>query len=227
MMSCYPFSIPEHHSTLPTSDLHHTGRLYAAFGVHPHEASKWNDEVEARFVAAMAHPRVLAWGECGLDYHYDMSPRDVQQRVFVRQMELAVQHGKPLVVHTREAEEDTVRLMTDHLPAHWPVHIHCCTSSRAMVEPLLAFFPNLKVGFTGCVTFPSANDIRDTVAVVPVERLLLETDAPFMAPVPFRGSVCHSGHVPWVAARLAAEKGVSVEELVRVTRANAKQLYGV
>jgi TatD DNase family protein len=203
------------------------GKLYAAFGVHPHEAAKWTDDVEARFRAAMEHPRVLAWGECGLDYFYDNSPRDVQQQVFVRQMQLAVELGKPLVVHTREAEADTVALMKEHLPAEWRVHIHCCTSSRAMVEPLLEHFPNLFVGFTGCITFGNADSIRDTLAAVPVSRLLLETDAPYMAPMPFRGQVCHSGMVPLIAARMAEVKGVTVQALLEQVRRNTTSMYGI
>lgn len=204
-----------------------TGKLRAAFGVHPHEADKWDQEVEDKFVKAMSHDKVVAWGECGLDYYYDNSPRDIQKQVFIRQIQLAVEHGKPLVVHTRDAEEDTLEIMTKHLPKDWVVHIHCCTSSRNMVLPLLAHFPNLYVGFTGCITFGTADNIRDTLRCVPLNRLLLETDAPYMAPLPFRGDVAHSGMIPFIAARMAQEKEVSLEELLVQVRENSRNVYGI
>lgn len=203
-----------------------SGKIFAGFGIHPHEASKWDDAIEKKFVDIMSHPKVIAWGECGLDYFYDNSPRDIQKTVFVRQMQLCVESGMPLIVHTRDAEEDTVELMTKHLPKDWPIHIHCCTSSRNMVLPLLKHFPNLYVGFTGCITFPSADAIRDTLSVVPIERLLLETDGPFMAPVPFRGKVAHSGMVPFIALKMAEVKEVSVEELMKQVRINTRNVYG-
>lgn len=203
-----------------------SGKIWGAFGVHPHEASKWDAEVEARFEKAMAHPKVIAWGECGLDFFYNHSHSDIQKSVFIRQIELAVKHKKPLVVHTREAEEETVEIMLKHLPKAHPVHIHCCTSSPKMVEPLLANFPNLYVGFTGCITFKNADAILETVATVPVERLLLETDGPYMAPIPFRGSVAHSGMIPFIAVKMAEVKKVSVEELMKQVRENTKNLYG-
>ncbi len=202
------------------------GLMRGAFGVHPHEASKWSPAVQAQFESAMSHPAVVAWGECGLDYYYDNSPREEQKVVFREQMALAVKHRKPLVVHTREAEEDTLAMMKECLPKAWTVHIHCCTSSRALVEPLLEHFPNLYVGFTGCITFPSATAIRDTLSCVPLTRLLLETDGPFMAPVPFRGSQAHPGHVPLVAATMAEVKGVTVAELLKQVRANSRAVYG-
>ena len=203
------------------------GRMVGAFGIHPHEAKKWNDTVQAQFESAMSHPNVVAWGECGLDYFYDNSPRDLQRAVFITQMGLAVKHGRPLVVHTRDAEDDTVELMTKHLPKHWTVHVHCCTSPRSMVEPLLAHFPNLYVGFTGVVTFPNADLVRDTVACVPLNRILLETDGPFMAPLPFRGALAHPGHVPFTGEKVAEIKGVSVQELFAAARENTRAVYGI
>jgi len=203
------------------------GRMVGAFGIHPHEASKWSPEVQAQFESAMSHPHVVAWGECGLDYFYDNSPRDKQKVVFAEQMALAVKHKKPLVVHTRDAEEDTIVLMKQHLPADWIVHIHCCTSSRAMIEPLMEYFPNLYVGFTGVITFPTAANVRDTLDAVPLERLLLETDGPFMAPLPFRGAVAHPGHVPFTAEKMAEVKGVPVAEVFAAVRKNTRAVYGI
>src|SRR5690606_38958113 len=134
------------------------------------------------------------------------SPRDRQREVFARQVEVAVAAAKPLVVHTREAEADTMLLMRERVPRDWPVHVHCFTSSTSLAESLLADFPNLYIGFTGIVTFKNAGDLRETVRRVPVERILVETDGPWLAPEPHRGKPAHPGHIPLVIAKLAELK---------------------
>lgn len=141
-----------------------TGKIFGAFGIHPHEASKWNDQIEAMMEKAMSHPKVVAWGEIGLDYHYLFSPKEDQERVFIRQIELGVKHRKPLVIHTREAEEDTVRIMLKHVPKDHFVHLHCCTSSTQLTAPLLEHFTNLYIGFTGCITFKNNDTIIETLS---------------------------------------------------------------
>ncbi len=175
----------------------------------------------------MSHPKTVAWGECGLDYYYDLSDRELQRKVFVKQMQLAVKYKKPLVVHSRNAEEDTVKLMVEHMPADWRIHLHCCTSTMNMVQPLLKNFANLYVGFTGCITFPKAQDVISTMKQVPLERLLLETDGPYMAPIPFRGDIAHPGMLPLTAQKMADEKQVSLEALLKQVRINTKNVYGV
>eukprot|EP01087_Luapelamoeba_hula_P019683 TRINITY_DN6553_c0_g1_i1.p1 TRINITY_DN6553_c0_g1~~TRINITY_DN6553_c0_g1_i1.p1 ORF type:complete len:344 (+),score=39.96 TRINITY_DN6553_c0_g1_i1:152-1033(+) len=158
--------------------------IVAAFGIHPHNASTYTDEVENRLISLMSHPKTVAWGEIGLDYHYDLSDRDVQRRVFERQIECAVRARKPIVVHSREAEEDTFTIMKKAMPKDWKVHVHCFTSSGELAQQLMDEFPNLYIGFTGVITFAGA--LKKVVNTVPVERILLETDGPYMAPIPFR-----------------------------------------
>ncbi len=210
----------------PTKGLLENEGVYASFGVHPHDAEKYTPEVEARLREALALPKTLACGEMGLDYHYDHSPRDRQREVFARQVEIAVEAKKPLVVHTREAEADTLAVMREHVPRDWPVHVHCFTSSSPLAESLLADFPNLCIGFTGIITFKNAGDLRETVRLVPLERILVETDGPWLAPEPHRGKPAHPGHIPIILGKLAELKGVTTEEMTRATTANAVRVYG-
>ncbi|KAF7324650.1 hypothetical protein MKEN_00506500 [Mycena kentingensis (nom. inval.)] len=194
-------------------------------GVHPHEAKHYTDAVEAEILEAMAHPRCVGWGEMGLDYHYDNSPRDVQQSVFARQLRCAVRLNKPLTIHTREADEDTERILKQEVPKEHKIHIHCFTDSPAFAQRLLDWFPNLYIGITGVITFTSNTDTPTTVRnMFPSTaasdsasdsrlRILLETDAPYMVPAPIYTSplfanpeaknkklpLCHSAMVPWTA----------------------------
>lgn len=214
--------------------LQHDG-VYGAFGIHPLNADDWNDNVEEKLLDLANHPKVVAWGECGLDYfHKDtrgiLKDSDVisrQRNVFSRQMELAASLGLPLVVHTREAEKDTLELMKRHLPQKHPVHVHCFTSAKWLAEELLAAFPNLRIGFTGVVTFKNAPKVQDVVRSVPLDRIVLETDGPYMAPEPHRGRVAHPGHVAYVAERIAKLKREPLETVLSVCRETTRQLYGV
>jgi len=136
-----------------------------------------------------------------------------------------------LVIHTREAEADTFQILKDMVPSEYPIHVHCFTYSKEFAERLLANWSRLFIGFTGVITFPSAqkdlvHKLLDT-NLVPLERILLETDGPFMAPVPMRGKVCHSGYIPYIAEFLADRKGVTVSEVYRITTQNAKNVFGL
>lgn len=206
--------------------LRHDG-VYGSFGIHPHDAARYDDAVEAAIAGALRHPKCAAYGEIGLDYHYDLSPRDVQQTVLVRQLRLAIAAGKPLVIHTREAEDDTLRILRDEVPRDWPVHVHCFTSSQALAEALLADFSRLHLGFTGILTFKNADALRATARIVPRDRLLVETDGPYLAPVPHRGKPAHPGHIPLIIRELARVRGEDPEELAEVLLENARTLYGM
>ncbi|CAK5263441.1 unnamed protein product [Mycena citricolor] len=226
-------------------------------GVHPHEAKLYNDEIEADILEAMKHPRCVGWGEMGLDYHYDNSPRDVQQEVFTRQLRRAVKLNKPLTIHTREADEDTERILKAEVPKDHKIHIHCFTDSPAFAQRLLDWFPNLYIGITGVISYTSNADTSTTVRNMfegvgsPRLRILLETDAPYMVPAPIytapafataegKGKklpFCHSGMVPWTASFVAdllpgGEAGAESEgwdatRVMAVARANAQAMYGV
>ena len=157
----------------------------------------------------------------------DERTRTLQREVFARQIDLAVSLKKPLVVHTRFAEDDTLELLEKHLPDSHPVHVHCFTSSNTLAQSLLERFPSLRLGFTGVITFKNAPDVQDVVRNTPLDRILLETDSPYMAPEPFRGRIAHPGHVSYVADAVAKLKGVSRAEVLAACRKNTRQIYGI
>ncbi len=197
--------------------------LSATSGVHPHEASSWSADVEARVVAALEDPLVVAMGETGLDYHYDHSPHDVQRRVFEAQLAIAAEHGIPIVVHAREADDDMAAIITEmgqHVPA---LVLHSFSSGPAVFEAGMsvgAYF-----GFSGMVTFKNWKQ-TDQVSACPAERLLIETDAPYLAPVPHRGKRNEPAYVAHVAERIAELRGILREEVDALTTTNAERCFG-
>ncbi|GAM27380.1 hypothetical protein SAMD00019534_105550, partial [Acytostelium subglobosum LB1] len=201
--------------------------IYAAYGVHPHNAKDYTDDIEQKLIERMKHPKTVAWGEMGLDYFYNKSVRDVQLEAFRRQLIAAVKCNKPLVIHSREAEADTLQLLKENVPKDWKIHIHCFTSDANFAIQLLEHFPNLYIGFTGCITFKNSESIRDSLSIVPIDRLLLETDGPYMTPEPFRGKIAHSGHIPMVANIVAAVKEMPLDEVLTQCRINTTMVYGI
>ncbi len=201
--------------------------VYGAFGIHPHDAKHYSADIEAELSLAMADTRTVAWGEIGLDYHYDFSERPMQRNAFEKQLLQAVAAAKPVVIHTREAEEDTLALMAANLPKDWKIHVHCFTSSPGMAEKLLADFPNLCLGFTGIITFKNALELQEVVKATPTSRILLETDGPYLAPVPHRGKPAHPGHIPLIAQKVAELQGKSVDEIYSEARANTRRIFGI
>jgi TatD DNase family protein len=201
--------------------------VFGAFGMHPHNARFYTDKLEATIEECLAHPRAVALGECGLDFFKDHSPRDVQREVFVRQLRLARRLRKPVVVHSRSAAAETLQLLSEHLPAEHPIHMHCFGDGPKEAEALLARFPNLFIGFTGVITFASAKPQREALAATPLERVLLETDGPYMAPTGAGERLCHPGLIPWVAAAVAHIKQQPLRRVFEQTRENAKKMYGI
>jgi TatD DNase family protein len=201
----------------------HPGRLFAAVGIHPHDAEKMTDADFEAIAELARRPETVAVGETGLDYYYDHSPHEVQQAAFVRFCRLAKEVGKPVVVHTRDAEADTVRLLEAEAPFPAGGQIHCFTGTTALSRPALAL--GFHVSVAGVVTFNSAGDLRAAVAEVPLDRLLVETDAPYLTPAPFRGRKNEAMFVPTVAATVAGLKGVSLAEAARATSENARRLF--
>ncbi len=197
----------------------HAG-VYATVGVHPHEASGGIEGLEA----LLGEPGVVAVGECGLDYHYDHSPREVQREVFAAQVALAHAHHLALVVHTREAWDDTFDVLAaEGVPAR--TVFHCFTGGPDEVRRCLDV--GAMVSFSGIVTFKTASDVREAAAWCPLDRVLVETDSPFLAPVPHRGRRNHPGLLPVVGAALAEARGEPVELLAEATWANAARTYGL
>lgn len=191
-------------------------------GIHPHDASVCDDEVFATIADDFADlDQVVAIGETGLDYHYDNSPRPKQRQVFRRFLQLAIDVDKPVVIHSREAEQHTIDLLRE--VGNRKGILHCFSGSRQMAEAGLEL--GFHISFSGIPTFNSANELRDIAADVPDDRILVETDAPFLAPVPKRGQTNEPAFVRHTAARIAEARGQSLHEFSRLTFENACRVY--
>ena len=184
--------------------------VWASIGIHPHEADAHADLCAEALLAATANPKVIAIGETGLDYYYDHSDRQVQQDLFRMHIGVARETGLPIVIHTRDAEDDTLRILTEEMSeGAFPALIHCFTASAWFGRKVLEL--GLTISISGIVTFKNAKDLQAFVAEVPDERLLVETDAPFLAPVPHRGKVCEPSFVADTCAFVAALRGTTAE----------------
>lgn len=195
--------------------------LWAAVGSHPDDAEQVDAARIAEYRALCAHPRVKAIGEIGLDYHYEQPARDVQQRAFRLQLALAQQVQLPVVIHEREAHDDALRILADY-PEVKGV-FHCFSGSWELAKVLLA--RGWYLGFTGVVTFKNARKAVEVAEKMPLDRLLIETDCPYMAPEPFRGRRNDPSLVPYVAKKIAALRGESVETIAAATTENARRLF--
>jgi TatD DNase family protein len=192
--------------------------VWATVGVHPHDATEGIDGILALFDA----PEVVAVGECGLDYHYDHSPRAVQREVFAAQIGIAHERNLPLVIHTREAWDDTFAILaSERAPAR--TVFHCFTGGPSEAERGLEIGASLS--FSGIVTFPSADDVREAAAICPLDRVLVETDSPYLTPVPHRGQRNRPALVPLVGEAVAAAQGVALDRMAEATWQNAERFY--
>ena len=189
-------------------------------GIHPHDAGQASEADFDELRRICSDSGVVAVGECGLDFHYDRSPREVQRAVFLRQIRLAKELGKPLVVHTREADVETAEILRRELGPDGGV-IHCFTSDWAAAQRYLDL--GMSLSFSGVITFRNAEAVRDAAARTPLDRLLVETDCPFLAPVPHRGKRNEPAYVAATAAALAALRGLPADELARATTENAQK----
>ena len=199
------------------------GAVYATAGVHPHAAARFSEAALAEVRQLAAHPRVVAIGEAGLDYHYDFAPRDAQIDCFRRQLQLGRELDLPVIVHAREADEDVAALIREAGPGSRGV-LHCFSSGRELLETALGL--DWYVSFGGMITFKSYDD-ADLLRAVPLDRLLLETDSPYLAPVPFRGRRNEPAHVVRVAEAAAVLRGEDPEQLARTTSGNARTFYRI
>lgn len=215
----------EEQPVYPLAEAH--PNFYAATGVHPHDASAWNAAARERIIRWMAHPKSVALGEIGLDYHYDLSPRDVQRRAFDEQLDLAYELGKPVILHIREAHGDATDILTSHMKAgRMPAGVmHCYTGSWESAKQYLAM--GLYVSFSGAVTFKNAPKLSEVAVNLPADRILVETDCPYMAPVPMRGRRNEPAFVAYTAAKIAELRGVDAEELALQTLENGRRLFGI
>jgi TatD DNase family protein len=198
----------------------HAGTVWATVGLHPHDAKLGVDTI----VGLLGAPEVVGIGECGLDYHYDHSPRDVQREAFGTQITLAHEHGLALVIHTREAWDDTFDILAAEGVPERTV-FHCFTGGPA--EARRSLDAGASLSFSGIVTFKTAGDIREAAALTPLDRILVETDAPYLTPVPYRGAPNGPAFLPLVGAAVAAVRGVPAEQVEAATWANTAALFGL
>ena len=199
-------------------------QVWFTIGTHPHQAHEEPDTTLEELVAMAAHPRCVAIGEAGLDYHYDRSPRDIAERVFRTHIAAARQSGLPLVIHSRDADDDMARVLREEMgKGAFRAILHCFTSSRELAMTGLEL--GLTISFSGVLTFKNSEALRAIAREAPLERVLVETDAPFLAPVPHRGRRNEPAFVAATAAVLAETKGVSVSQIASATSGNALRLF--
>eukprot|EP00112_Aurelia_sp_Birch-Aquarium-sp1_P006334 Seg1701.8 transcript_id=Seg1701.8/GoldUCD/mRNA.D3Y31 product="putative deoxyribonuclease TATDN2" protein_id=Seg1701.8/GoldUCD/D3Y31 len=204
--------------------------VWGTFGMHPHNAKHYNDDFEAKIISCLSHPKAVALGECGLDYSLrSASPKDQQHIVFKRQLKVAVNLKKPVVVHCREAESDCFDIMKEILPQDWKIHLHCYTGDLKMAETYMAHFPNLYFGITNLVTYPSASQVHQNATDLPLRRILLETDAPYFVPQRLKNSsrVSMPGMIMYVAQKIAKFHDCTLDKVLSICQKNAENLYGI
>ena len=201
--------------------------IYTAVGTHPHDARFYDDAAEQKTKDLITGgERVVAWGEIGLDFHYDNSPRDVQMDVFRRQLRAARACDVPVIIHTREAENETIEILrTEYEGAERRGVFHCFTGSKELAKQALEL--DFMISFSGIVTFRKAEDLREIAKQIPIENLLIETDCPFLAPVPHRGNRNEPAYVVEVARCIAELRGLPIEEVAQVTTENFKRFLRV
>jgi TatD DNase family protein len=198
--------------------------VFFTIGTHPHNAGAEPDVPAARIVELAAHPRCIAIGEAGLDYHYDKSPRDVQRQVFRTHIEASRETGLPLVIHARNADEDMIRILSEEMRrGRFSAILHCFSSGQELASVGVEL--GLYVSFSGILTFKNSEDIRRIAASVPRDRLLVETDAPYLAPMPHRGKTNEPAYVAHTAQALADVIGVSATEIADITTENFYRLF--
>lgn len=199
-------------------------QVYASVGVHPHDAAKVTAQTYDDLRALAAQQKVLAFGEIGLDYHYDFSPREVQREVFAEQLKIALAVNLPITIHTREAWEDTMSILREHWAGRDGAEgvMHCFTGDPVQAQEALAMGFHLSYG--GVLTFKTAEQVRESARITPGDRLLIETDAPYLAPIPWRGKRNEPSMMVETARKLAEVRGVALEEIASLTTANFERL---
>lgn len=196
------------------------GYIWAAAGIHPEHAAEVPENWEEELKTLLAHEKVIALGEIGLDYHYPDPPRDVQRKIFTRQLEIARELDMPVIIHSRDASGEVLEILREYRPRGV---LHCFSGSAETAREVVKL--GMYVGFTGVLTFKNSKKARAACEAVPTDRLLLETDSPYMAPEPHRGERSDSSMIKYTAAKMAEIKGVSAEEMIETARENGERLF--
>lgn len=200
--------------------------VWATVGLHPHDAVDGTEFIRTWLAQDFRSQNIVAVGECGLDYYYEHSPRDVQMPIFAEQIHLAHEYSLPLVIHTRDAWDDTFAILrSEGVPAS--TIFHCFTGGPDEAEACLALGDGVVLSFSGIVTFPSAEALRDAARLTPLERLTVETDSPYLAPIPMRGKSNVPAYVPHVGAKIAEVKGIDITEVERITWDNVTRVFAL
>ena len=198
--------------------------IYTAVGVHPHNAAEYPDVKAEDFIEKSAHKKIVGIGECGLDYYYDYSPKDVQQKVFIEQIKASQQTGLPLIIHTRDADDDTISILGDYYrKTPFTGEIHCFSTSKKLADFALSI--GFYISASGIITFNRSAELREIFREIPLDRLLVETDSPFLAPIPLRGRRNEPSFVIHTAEKLAQLKDISFEKLAQITSDNFYRLF--
>jgi len=218
-----------------------TDNVYSGVGIHPLNGDLWSEEVKQTIIAMKKEDdaagqddikntpnRIVGIGECGLDYsHWNKIDKEVQKKTFIDQIQLAQELHLPLIVHTRDAEDDTWEIFQKYLITDSEVHIHCFTGTKEFAAKVLEAYPNAYFGFTGVCTFKNGKNIREAMEIVPLDRILVETDSPYLAPVPLRKKVCNSGMIPYIIKVMAETKKIPLDEMYEHCFENTKRLYKI
>ena len=199
--------------------------VYAAVGVHPHDTNEWEDLLIPKLEKLAQHPKVVAIGEIGLDYYYDFSPKEKQIHAFKKQIDLALKVNKPIIVHNRQSNDDIMEIIREYKDSGLRAHFHCFAGNVEEAKELIAM--RHFISFTGNITFKKADNIRKIVSQLSVEDMLLETDSPFLTPVPYRGKRNEPSYITFIAEKLAELKHLRIEDVARTTSYNAYRLYGI
>jgi len=197
--------------------------IYASVGVHPHDSKSMTDDTVSELEKLLSHPKALAVGEMGLDFHYDFSPRDIQRKRFREQLELARRVKKPVIIHERESLNDTLDTIKDFRDLSGV--FHCFSGSWETAKTILDM--GWYLSFTGIVTFKNARRALEVLERMPADRIMLETDCPYMAPEPMRGRRCSSLYLPYIAEKVAEVRGITKEEVAALTMENGKRFFGI
>lgn len=199
--------------------------IYTSMGVHPCETGELTEENFTEIISYLTEEKVKAIGEIGLDYYWDEPEREIQQYWFRRQLQLAHEHNLPVIIHSRDAAADTYRIMKEEGAADLKGVIHCYSYTKETARDYLQW--NYYFGIGGVITFQNAKKLKEAVEYVPLENILLETDSPYLSPVPYRGKRNSPLNLPFIAEEIAKIKGISAQEVIKVTTENTKKLYGL
>jgi len=202
--------------------------IFPTIGIHPHDAKLYNNDIDKELRYMFSNNNIVAVGEIGLDYYYDHSPKDIQKEIFKKQLSLAVDFNLPIIIHTRDAEKDTINILKEFRIVNKDIKIlfHCFSGSSYLAEEGLKL-GNTYFSFSGILTFKKAQEIRDIAKTIPLDKILVETDSPYLTPTPFRGKTNHPAYVKYVAEKLAEIKEVEYNSIVKVTRENTISFFNL